>query len=234
MASGLFIASGHAGEKHPREDDNNESRPAKRGRLESTGLFCAPPERRSVYQPRPSIQRQTQPRTQPPSQEQTQELVQPIPPSQFFKKRERSEVSYRSSWSRVPSLDSQMYDSIPGIDSMFLSESSSSATSGLPDSTGPISFQDILNDILRARSNIQDAIAGRRSISGDLNPATLTAKLTRENLRRYRRLERMRLAAAKSNPLPSAPPYRPIFKSVNWNGGASRSYEDGSVSPRRK
>ncbi|KAI2777324.1 hypothetical protein F4815DRAFT_448423 [Daldinia loculata] len=234
MASGLFVAPKQAGEKRPREDDKYESRPAKRVRQEHSGLFCAPSGRQTVYQPRPSIQRQTQPRTQPPSQEPTQEVVQPIPPSQSFKKREKSEVSSRNSRDRVPSLDSQMYDSIPSINFKFPSESSSTETSDLSDSTGTISFHDILNDILQARSNLEDVIAGRRSISEDLNPEHLTVKLTRKNLRRHRKVERMRHAAAQSIPLPSVPPRRPIFKSVNWNRRASRPYEDRSVSPRGK
>ncbi|KAI1657853.1 hypothetical protein F4813DRAFT_396020 [Daldinia decipiens] len=234
MATGLFVTPENAGEKRPREDDQYESRPAKRVRREHSGLFYAPSGRRTGYQPRPSIQRQAQPRTQPPSQEQSQEAVQPISPSQFFEKRENSEVSGRNSWVRVPSLDSQMYDSLPSINLRFPSVSSSTGTSSVSGSTGPISFHDILNDILRARSNLEDIIAGRRSTSEDLNPENLAAKLTRKNLRRHRKIERMRRDAAKSTPQPSVPPRRPIFKSVNWNRKASRPYKDDNVSPRRK
>ncbi|KAI0109962.1 hypothetical protein F4814DRAFT_384714 [Daldinia grandis] len=232
--SGLFVVPEHAGEKHPREDDEYESRSDKRVRREYGRLFCAPPERRSIYQPRPPIQRRTQSRIRPPSQEPTQEVVQLIPPSRFFKKRETPEVFSKSSPGRVPSLDSQMYDSIPGINSKFLSESSSTGSSDLSDSTVTISFHDILNDILQARSNLEDVIAGCRSVQEDLNPESLAAKLTRKNLRRHRRIEKMRRAAAKLAPPPSVPLRHPIFKSVNWNRGASRQYEDGSISPRGK
>ncbi|OTB12649.1 hypothetical protein K445DRAFT_378337 [Daldinia sp. EC12] len=221
MAGTLFIIPGKEGEKRSREVDRSGWLPTKRVR--------------PSYEPDPLSRRPRGSNIKLPGQEQAQKVGHPVPSSQFFRKLENSKVStIKNPRGRIPARSST------GQTFRVPYESSSSETSRSSESTERLSYSEIMHDIQRARKELHDLLAGRRPILETSNPGEPPRKLTRKNLAKHRRAERKRFAKErrKAMTLPSLPPVLrhnpPIFAPVDWDKGASQSYEDDSISPRMK
>ncbi|KAI1470289.1 uncharacterized protein F4812DRAFT_260041 [Daldinia caldariorum] len=130
----------------------------------------------------------------------------------------------------------------PGVTFAVPLESSSSESRRSSLALERISYEEIMHDIELARKELRDALSGRRSSRRLSNLGEPIRELTRENLARHRRAERRRLveerrkaASQPPPPLPSLLGVRyshknaPVFRKVNWDKGASQSYEDDNV-----
>ncbi|KAI8964409.1 hypothetical protein F5Y11DRAFT_316244 [Daldinia sp. FL1419] len=245
MRSNLFVAPSNTGSKRSRDDVDDGLRPDKRVRREPTKLFSSP-RGQTRSQPR---------RPLAPAQQQTQGASPPVRAHQFFRKRDETQVRKKSSQDQTP--DPRRSSFIPSRALRLPSESPSSGTSSSSDSMDCVSFQDILDEISRARGNIEDVLEGGRDVKDDPRPERPPERLTRQNLKRLRKIERERRIMARRNrppltlPTPVSPPTPPpvpspvpphipspvnppVFRPIHWDRGASQPYDYGSVSPRTR